>query len=195
MRIFQIYIAIISIAILGVSAPLDSAHAGENNPDQEAQIQQKIRQLANEMDFGALEELFSTAHQASVRGQLPYDDLRSMFRVFQSTAPEIQEFTESWLDDDPESPYALTALTWNLYTAGWHMRGPNTPSMTHPQSLIRFQILHSRASRLAARAYEIAPDLVPASDAIIRLMLTSRKTNISPDHDATVPNTPKKILD
>ncbi len=134
---------------------------------------ERIRQLTRSKDFEAVEEILAQAHQASLDGANAYGDLREMFRVFESTAPEMREFTETWLDEMPDSPYALTGLTWNLYAAGWHMRGTRLPQFSYEEGMLRFLGLHERATRLARRAYEVAPNLVPASDAVLRLTLTN----------------------
>ncbi len=133
---------------------------------------QEIFSLAFAMDINGVQKKLEAAHQQSLTGDLPLDDLRDLFSAFQSTAPEIKEFAESWVDEMPDSPYALTALTWNLYTAGWNMRGNDLIRFTFYEAAYRHNNLHERARKLAQRAFQAAPDLIPASDAVIMLVLT-----------------------
>ncbi|MEE9427050.1 MAG: hypothetical protein V3V25_02775 [Paracoccaceae bacterium] len=170
-------LAILSKAEAVFAQIFEGKNTGISAPEQ-------IRKLTQKMDFDAVEEILSQAHKASLIGEITYDELREMFRVFQSTAPKMQEFVEAWVDEARDSPYALSALTWNLYTAGWHMRGELSPQFSYMEGRLRFINLHERATRLARRAYEIAPNLVPASDAMLRLTLTNGSNSTTPPSGA-----------
>jgi len=180
MRFFPTSTSFILGAILS-SALLWNTAASADHPNlKDETASQQIRRLILDMDFPGTQKVLRQAHQASLNGDNDYSHLRAMFTVFQSTAPEMREFTESWLDEMPDSPYAQTALTWNLYTAGAYMRGENLSQFTYGGALNRFNSLHNRANRLARRAFKTAPDLVPASDAVIRLVLTNGSTQTVP---------------
>lgn len=151
-----------------------------STPKQETPTKQDILRLAFDMDVVTVQEILAAAHRQSLNGELPIDDLRDLFSAFQSTAPEVKEFAETWVDEMPDSPYALTALAWNVYTAGWNMRGNDLIQFTFYEAAYRHYNLHERARKLAQRAFQAAPDLIPASDAVIMLVLTNSSGRSNP---------------
>ena len=53
---------------------------------------QHLRQLSAAMDFGGAQEILQQAHHASLDGNNDFAELRELFRVFQSTSPDMREF-------------------------------------------------------------------------------------------------------
>ncbi len=79
------------------------------------------------------------------------------------------------MEDYPDSTYAHTAFAWLYYTSGRHMRGTDLAIFTYLEASQRSQDDFDRAGRLVNVAVKQAPDLVPASDAVLALNLVRRE--------------------
>ncbi|WP_341368327.1 hypothetical protein [Yoonia sp. BS5-3] len=129
-----------------------------------------LRKLAYEGNFQAVDDAMAAAHQESLTGEISYDDLGN---VFLRTHPDMDDFRALWLENLPDSPYAQMATAWSLYNHSFSVRGGAFARDTPPAALDAFRELQREAAALTVRAYDTAPDYVPASDGIIRIQLSA----------------------
>ncbi len=101
-------------------------------------------------------------------GENPWRE-RDLFAVFTDLHPAVDAFTQGWLAEAPDDPLAQTARGWQLYAQGWAWRGETTADRTWPERLDRMARLHDQAISLMRQAFTARPDLLPASDGILRL--------------------------
>ncbi|WP_141246476.1 DUF4034 domain-containing protein [Actibacterium ureilyticum] len=126
-------------------------------------------------DYTALEDQMRKAHETSLEtGE--FETVRDYNRLFKTTHPDAGETLERWVEALPDSAYAKTALMWREYHIAWQIRGRKYSSLTHPKSLEGYKRRMEQASELAVAAFALAPDYVPASDAIFSTVAQSRMT-------------------
>ncbi|MFC3181008.1 hypothetical protein [Cypionkella sinensis] len=130
-----------------------------------------LRGLVLARDFTATDAALIAAHTEYTAAHTP-DDERELYNVFALYDPAIQRFAEDWVAADPDNPRALNALGWNLYVWGWAWRGENTVNRTTTEALKGMSSRHMQAFKLFQRAAQLAPDLIPASDGMLRLTTT-----------------------
>ncbi len=126
-----------------------------------------IQELAYAGDFESVDVAIAEAHQQSLTGEISYDALRDLLGVLTRTHPDMDDFRALWLENLPESPYAQMATAWSLYNDSFAVRGTAFVRDTPPAARMAFQELQRDAVALTVRAYDTAPDFVPASDGII----------------------------
>ncbi|MEM8776135.1 MAG: hypothetical protein AAGF53_13940 [Pseudomonadota bacterium] len=124
-------------------------------------------------DFKAAEKLFAASYKHVRQNRKDHDHTRWLYEVFVTSSPHIAKFAEEWVELYPESAFAHNALTWVYYTTGFDVRGEKYASLNYPGALDAFGNFHSKALEHAMRAYELKPNLLPASDGIIRLAMTT----------------------
>ena len=127
-----------------------------------------LREAIYAGDMALVEEVIATAHAMYQADDATADDLRVIFQLFTTTNPAIITFTKQWLMEKPDSVYAHTAQAWINYTASWNIRGEEFAQHTYPPALREFRALQESTWDHASRAFEIAPDFVPASDALLK---------------------------
>ena len=127
-----------------------------------------LRALVYAGDTDGVEAMMEAAYRESLVSH-DYDVPRNLNTAFSVTDPKMRDFIEAWRKAKPESPHAMTALAWMLWRAGFLARGEEISRWTYPQAFALQAELHSQARELAWQAYTLAPDLVPASDAVLRL--------------------------
>ena len=120
-------------------------------------------------DVDGVERALSTAQQLYLDDAIPADEVRRLFEDFTTTNPKIIAFTGDWVEAMPDSAYANTAQAWVLYRIAGLIRGDRPGWATYPVALEQFDALSETAMVHASTAYTLAPDLIPASDAILRL--------------------------
>ncbi|MEL7257584.1 MAG: hypothetical protein AAFN80_07025 [Pseudomonadota bacterium] len=125
-------------------------------------------------DFKAAEELFAKSHSYAMQNADALNHTRWLFEVFGTNNPKVGQFAEGWLDAYPQSAYANTGQAWVLYTTGWYIRGEGPARGLFYDAMATFTQMHREAWDAAERAHKIAPDLLPASDAILRLANSTR---------------------
>ncbi|MES2432542.1 MAG: hypothetical protein V4586_01780 [Pseudomonadota bacterium] len=130
-----------------------------------------LRALVLARDFAATDAALIAAHTEYTAAHTP-DAERDLYNVFALYDPAIQRFAEDWVAADPNNPRALSALGWNLYDWGWAWRGENTVNRTTTEALNGMSSRHLAAFELFQRATQLAPDLIPASDGMLRLTAT-----------------------
>lgn len=127
-----------------------------------------LREAIYAGDIDLVEEVMATAHAMYQAKDANPGDLRVIFQLFTTTNPAIIDFTKRWLNEKPESLYAHTAQAWIDFTASWNIRGERLARQTYPYAMSEFRRLQDSAWDHAWIAFEISPDFVPASDALLR---------------------------
>lgn len=120
-------------------------------------------------DIDGFRAAITAAHAADLAAKGDQNMQRALFGPFGVTDPRVAAFTADWLAAEPDSPYAMVGRAWHLRAMGWAMRGNDLPRFTWYQAMEQMGEMHGRAMELAMRASEIAPDMVAASDAVIRM--------------------------
>lgn len=139
-----------------------------------------IYSLALKNDRAAIVKALSEAvAQDRASGTEP-DLQRGLFNAFALTDPRVDSFTKDWLAAEPASAYALTARGWHLYALGWTMRGERPAHRTLPDAIEAMSEHHAAAFELFERASTIDPDLIAASDGVLRLTQTLGHVDIIP---------------
>ena len=149
------------------------------SPAQAAISFDDLRALVLARDFAATDTALIAAHTEYTAAHTP-DAERDLYNVFALYDPAIQRFAEEWAAADPDNPRALNALGWNLYVWGWAWRGENTVNKTTTEALKGMSSRHMAAFKLFQRATQLAPDLIPASDGMLRLTTTLGNKSVIP---------------
>lgn len=134
----------------------------------------RLRDAGETADTQALEQILASAHRDMRAGKLTADDLRRLNTIFATTDPRMHHGIEVWLKEKPDSPYALTANAWFDWNSAVLMRGKRTVGHTWPAAMQIAMKQFQRGMDHAWRAFDSAPDYVPASDAVLRLGLYTR---------------------
>jgi hypothetical protein len=130
-----------------------------------------LRGLVLANDFAAVDAALLQAHEEFTAAHQP-DAERALYNVFSLSDPAIGRFALDWVAQQPENPRALTAKGWNLYAWGWIMRGDRVVMHTSPEAIEEMLNRHHAAFDLFEHAAQLAPDLIPASDGLLRLTTT-----------------------
>ena len=138
-----------------------------------------LRALVLKRDFDATDAALIAAHTEYTAAHTP-DAERALYNVFALTDPVVGEFVLDWARDQPGNPRALTAKGWNLYAWGWTLRGERTVQNTSAVALEALATRHRVALPLFKQATELQPDLIPASDGLLRLTATLGNKSIIP---------------
>ena len=110
----------------------------------------------------AVQSLIDDAQDAFLRNELSADDMRDLFIVLSRSHPKTTAFVDSWLQQDTGNHYARIARAWSLWNAaGTIASSRNGWSYDVARRMREQGLLHARF------AYAAAPDLIPASDAVI----------------------------
>ncbi len=129
----------------------------------------ELLELVYAGDMEGVEQALDTAQRLYLDEAIPADEVRRLFEDFTTTNPRIISFTGDWAEAMPESPYAATARAWVFYRIAGLTRGKRTGWDTYPVAMEQFEALSDAGMMAASTAYTLAPDLLPASDAILRL--------------------------
>ena len=103
----------------------------------------------------------------AVRGES--DEQRKLFTLFTNSDPAIADFLARWSEERPESALAMTAMGWHLWKRGWNARGTGQGGQVYQDAMRSFLEDHAAALELAQQAIAADPDLVAASDLVLRL--------------------------
>ena len=96
------------------------------------------------------------------------DAERALFHIFLESHPKVAAFTESWLAAEPDSALAMTARGWQLYSTGHNMRGTSYAREVYADASRADHDYGKQAFDLAERAVVADPNLISASDLILR---------------------------
>ncbi len=135
----------------------------------------EMRALALALDVDGAETAMQAAHRAALAGHTNQNDLRLAYVALSVSDLRISSFVGRWMVAYPRSPYAMTAQAWQQHQAGLQVRGEGTLRETYPDAIADFVTRHGTAMDFALQAYALAPDLIPASDAVFRLQRTTRR--------------------
>ena len=91
------------------------------------------------------------------------DDLRNIFIGLSRSHTKTQQFLTRWISDETDNPIPKIARAWALWNASGTLGRGGTE-----RSVGLAWDLYYEARDLAARAYRENPNLIPASDAVIR---------------------------
>ncbi|WP_371228242.1 hypothetical protein [Roseovarius sp. 2305UL8-3] len=127
-----------------------------------------LREAAYAGQVDRVEAAFVEAQAAFESGDIPADDMRALVMVLTVSHPKMTELTDEWLRLYPESPFAHVVQAWLYNDIAWNIRGPNIIRKSYPDAINGFYAWHREALAHAAYAYERAPRLIPASDAMIK---------------------------
>ncbi len=137
-------------------------------------------------DIDGFSRAIIAAHAADLAAKGDQNLQRTLFTPFGVTDPRVAAFTADWLAREPDSPYALTARVWYLRAMGWAMRGTALPRFTWPAAMDQMAEMHGAGMEMALRARELAPDLVAASDAVIRMGQTFGMADLAAEELARI---------
>ena len=133
-----------------------------------------LRALAYAGDVDGVEAAFVAIHAEERAGGISYDELRDRYLALIIFDPRVLTFTDRWLQEYPNSPHAHAIRAWQLYNASSEIRGEKNPRDTYSLALEGFNALQAQSLDHAQAAYQAAPDLVPASDALLALQMSHR---------------------
>ena len=132
-----------------------------------------MRQIAYDGDIELMEATFARLHQESIDGDLPYDTFRWLVSGLIVSHPDVLAFSERWINAYPDSAYANTVRAFQLNRISFTIRGHGHRRQTPVPARAVFASFQRMAMDMALKAYAQAPDLVPASDAVFVLNMTS----------------------
>jgi hypothetical protein len=155
-----------SVVLMLLMAPAWADTASERIHDKAFE---DARAMIYAHDIDGFRAAVIAAHAADLAARGAQDLQRAWFGPFGVTDPRVAAFTADWLAAEPDSPYALTARVWYLRAMGWAMRGNDLPRFTWYQAMDEMAEMHGEAMEMALRASTLAPDMVAASDAVIRM--------------------------
>jgi hypothetical protein len=89
--------------------------------------------------------------------------MRDLYIALSRSDPQMVTFVTNWLKKDPKNPKAQIARAWSIYGAAEFVAsGRNRFSSEVSQAM------YAEVDDLAYQAYMADPDLIPASDAMVR---------------------------
>lgn len=139
-----------------------------------------LRALVTARDIDGVEAMMEAAYRESLVSH-NYDVLRYLNEAFPVTDPKMRDFIAAWRLAKPESPHAMAAQAELLWHAGVLARGGEIARWTYPDAFALQQELNRQARELAWQAYDLAPDMVLASDAVVRIAKVSGGQYYVPD--------------
>lgn len=126
-----------------------------------------VVELIRAGDVADFESRMLDLHKQHVAGEILASDLREPFGTFSLSDPAIASFLSDWIAAFPDSPYAHAAASWYFYGIAWRLRGEELYRYTWPEAMDGFyQHLH-QAEAHGRYAFELTPDLLPASDLLL----------------------------
>ncbi len=118
-------------------------------------------------DRAGLDAFLGQAQAAYLRNEISADQMRDLFIALSRSHQQTVRFVEAWADAAPENAFAQIARAWSLWTASDQMRGAGSAA-----AYAVFEGMRERAIAHAKRARAISPDLIPVSDAVLRMYRT-----------------------
>ncbi len=123
-------------------------------------------------DIAPVEAALQAAVAADMASSGEPDEQRKLFTLFTNSEPAVEGFLARWIEEQPDSALAMTAMGWHLWKLGWNARGEGTVAEIYPGAMTAFVDHHTRAFDLATRAIAADPDVLGASDLMLRLTAT-----------------------
>lgn len=134
----------------------------------------EVKSLIEAGDFETLDARLAEAQRLFEAGEISGDDTRRLYGHFGVVDPRLAEFVYAWGEAMPDSPYAMVAQGWMYHRAAWVMRGERTMIRTSGDARYLFTSFLDEAFDLAITAYEMHPQMLPASDMLIYLSREGR---------------------
>lgn len=131
-------------------------------------------------DLGRVKAGLNEEQEAYLAGTKSADDIRDLFIAQSRSHPQMINFVERWANSDPENPKALSAWARSLYGHASSIQRARNAYSNEVASRMDIEF-----ARLANVAYLAGPDLIPASDAIVRSLGNVSYDSPNPD-DALV---------
>jgi hypothetical protein len=123
-------------------------------------------------DIAAVEATLTKAvAQEGAPGQEPQAQ-RDLFLMFVVTDPKVDRFTANWLQERPDSAYAMTARGWYLHAMGRANRGSDWMSATYRDGVDAMVAFDTEALALFTAAAKAEPGLLAASDGLLVMTQT-----------------------
>lgn len=133
-------------------------------------------------NFDELESAFQAAYQGALDSK-DFETLRDVYSTLFNTAHDARlAKTRKWLAAYSDSPFAATALAWSHYYRAYQIRGIRPWDWTSEELRNAFFKDLDMSFEMTKRAMHLAPEFVPAIDAIILLSGTNRY------HDDLIPH-------
>lgn len=129
--------------------PLEDIEARLETPDGAAWLEQRLEALL----------------EANYNDPRERDQLFRVFDLFDG-GERAENIATQWLRQNPQSPFALTAMGKNSAAQGWGARGNAYVSETSAAQLKRMEQLFAGATLLLNDALEREPRLTPACEAL-----------------------------
>jgi hypothetical protein len=123
-------------------------------------------------DIEGVEAALAQHQDRFLSGEVHATDARAPYELFETTHPDVLAFSGDWLREMPTSPFAQTARSVGLFHIGWIVRGSRYARDTHPRAFEEHYSMHSDANALAFEAYYSNPELLAASDMVIKFANT-----------------------
>lgn len=138
----------------------------------------ELHDLVLQGQIAPVEAALQDAVDADKAGDVEPDEQRKLFTLFTNSAPEIGGFLIRWQAERPDSALAMTAMGWHLWKRGWNAMGGVDAPLPAIQDARTAD--HATALDLAVQAVALDPDLVAASDLMLRLAITLGDPDIVP---------------
>lgn len=139
-----------------------------------------LRALIVSADTAAVQAALAEAVAQDEKSNTEFVEQRDLFGVFVAADPMIDTFTANWLQDDPTSVFAMTARARYLFAIGWALRGEDVALHVYPAALAAMQEKHTEAFALVTAASTTMPELIAASDTMMRLTVTLGNIDVIP---------------
>ncbi len=136
---------------------------------------QELRDMAYAGDIDGAEQALRQAHQETLDGTLTVEELRELNNILIVSHPDVLDFVEDWMETYPDSPYAKTLRVFQTRNMAWTVRTKALAHRVSPEAMQTFRAMQEQGMDLALSAYEIAPDYVPASDAVLLHNQTTKR--------------------
>ncbi len=138
----------------------------------------ELHDLVRAGDVAAVETALQDAVDADSDVSVEPDEQRKLFTIFTNSEPAIAEFLTRWQHEKPDSALATTAMGWHLWKRGWNALGGVDAPL--PEAWAALRADHGQAYDLAVTVVATNPDLIAASDLMLRLTATLGNPEIAP---------------
>ncbi len=140
---------------------------------------QELRDMAYAGDIDGVEQALRQAHQETLDGTLTFEELRELNNILIVSHPDVLDFVEDWMEAYPDSPYAKTLHVFHTRDIAWAIRTIAVARRVSPEVMQTFRAMQDQGMDLALSAYAMAPDYVPASDAVLLHNFTTKRLSPS----------------
>ncbi|WP_299725705.1 hypothetical protein [uncultured Tateyamaria sp.] len=129
----------------------------------------KVVDLVRSEDRAGLNAFLNDAHDAFQKGEISADDMRDLFIALSRSHDQTVRFVQDWAEAAPDNANAQIARAWSLWHAADQVHEPGSAA-----ARAVFDGMRARAVEHAMLARELNADLIPVSDAVLRMFVTDR---------------------